>query len=66
LYRQLLELRVELLVTNAPGIELAFQFDVAAVRFLEVYLALSKIHSLPFVSIDHHRQLDRFCLSDFG
>src|SRR3954467_7789621 len=60
LHRQLLELRVELLVTNSPGIELAFQVDVAAVRFLEIYLALSKIHSLPFVSIVHHRQCDRY------
>src|SRR3954453_20588897 len=58
LHRQLLELRVELLVTNSPSIELAFQVDVAAVRFLEIYLALSKIHSFPLLSIDHHRQSD--------
>jgi hypothetical protein len=43
-YRQFLVLRVELLLADIARIQLAFQFDVATVRFPEIHLALAKIH----------------------
>jgi len=43
----LLALCVELLGAYSPSIELAFQIGIAAVRFPEVYLALSEIHLSP-------------------
>jgi hypothetical protein len=47
LHHQLLALGGELPGAYGPGIELAFQFSVAAVRFLKIYLSLSRIHPSP-------------------
>jgi hypothetical protein len=44
LHHQLLAFRVELLVADGPGITLPCEFRVAAIRFLEIYLTLPKIH----------------------
>src|SRR5215208_3975611 len=43
-HHQPLTLYFKVLVANAPGIELAFEFGVAAVRFPKFFLSPSKIH----------------------
>src|SRR5829696_1862395 len=47
LHHQPLTLGIELLGAYASGIQLTFQFCIAAIRFPEIYLLLSKIHPSP-------------------